>query len=252
MSYSFLFPFLPLKKNASGAEYNLVVCPSRASKCAGSVILRVTVNIRAPILEKLGETCRSAVAWIATVLVGLEHGARPVTSSRNLQFIRALAKNVSSALDHAVAWGRDRAKFHGNIESVNVGHVNEIHVIELLQRVLGQGVRCCTVALALEESVTVTGLAFAFAGSIKLAFGSSPNAGCFCAWLGGDGPCLTLVELPAASGHSGGPDGVGAIVCDIEFGSMSQGDGNDNKKSRRNGKSFNELHFGEDNEYENR
>ncbi|TKY60584.1 hypothetical protein E2542_SST17683 [Spatholobus suberectus] len=85
------------------------------------------------------------------------------------------------------------AKVHGNIETVDEGDVEEVQIVELVERVFREGVGWGTVCLALEETPTVTGLAMTAARTVEATSGSGPNAGSFGSCCHVEGPGLARV-----------------------------------------------------------
>jgi hypothetical protein len=98
-----------------------------------------------------------------------------------------------------------------------------------------------TPGFALEDSPAVTGLATASTGLIEFAVGSWPNATHFGAGVHTEGPGFAAIELPATSRDGRGPNGVGAVVSDIESGCMRKGEEKRDEKQMLD----EEAHFGE-------
>lgn len=118
------------------AEHNLVVSPTRASKSAGWIILRVTVSIRAPLLEKPREIRGTTTPRIAAILISLEHSTWIVTATWSFQLIRALPVDICRTLDPTVA-RRSGTEVHGDIKPIDEGDVDEIQVVELVKPKFG-------------------------------------------------------------------------------------------------------------------
>ena len=163
----------------------------------------------------------------AAILVGLEDRTRVVAPSWSSQLGGALSVDVSGALARATAAAGGGAEVHGDVEAVDERDVEEIHVVELVQGVLGQGVGRLAVAAALEDPAAVTRLAPPPSGPVEVAVGAGPDAGLRRARGHIDGPALPPFEPPAAAGDGRGPHGVGAVVPDVEDGGFSEGKGHE-------------------------
>lgn len=217
------------------AEHNPIVGSPRASKCAGCIIFRVTVCIRAPLLEepRVIRWPAAAIRGGAAVAVAPEHGARVVAASRSPQLVRALPVDVSRAPDAPAAPVRSRTEINRNIEPVDERDVEEVQVVELVQGVFGQGVWRSAVGLTLEEATAVAGLASAAAGPVEVAVSSSPNAGSGCARVHVECPNVVSVKLPSAARYSGGPNSEGTVVADLESSCMGVGRERENRKKEK-------------------
>ena len=143
---------------ASWAEDNIIVSTTRACKGACLIIIRVAISHRTPILEKLGVSCRATVPRITTIFIGPENSAWIVATTGSSELIRALSDYVGAALDATGAPIGSRIKSHGHIKSINQRYIEEVHVVELVKCEFGQGVRGCTIGLALEAATTISGL----------------------------------------------------------------------------------------------
>jgi hypothetical protein len=125
-------PHIPEERTGSRTKHNLIISPTRARKCACCIILRVTVSILAPILEKFGKSCRSTTPRIATVFISFENGTRVVTPARSFQLIGALPNDISGTSYSSGAPIRRGTKIHRNIKPINKRHVKEIQVLKLV------------------------------------------------------------------------------------------------------------------------
>lgn len=143
--------FTPLKswlETASRAEHNPVISSTGTSEGACLVIFRITISVRAPLLEKPREICGGTAARVAAVLISLEDGARIVAPSCGPELIRALSIDISCAPDSTAVAGH-WTEVHGNIKPINKRYVKEIHVVELVQGIFSQCVRGLPEGLAL-------------------------------------------------------------------------------------------------------
>ena len=205
------------------AEGDFVVRPSRASEGARLVILWVTVRIWAEPLEVLGVVSRSTVVGRrsgAAVFIRLENRAWVAAGPVELKGCRALSHHIGGAVDVVTAT-RCRGEVHGDVEAINEGDIVEVEVLELAKGVLSERVGWGAVGGALEDTAAVAGLTAALAVGVKAAACASPDATAGGAGRGGDGPGLAGVELLASTGDAGSPDGVGALVDDVEGGGVS-------------------------------
>jgi hypothetical protein len=125
-------PHIPEKRSGSRAEHDLIASPTGARKCACVIILRVTVSILAPILEKFGISCRSTTPRIATKVIGVENDTRVITPARSFQLNGALPIDISGTSYSSGAPIRRGTKIHRNIKPINKRHVKEIQVIKLV------------------------------------------------------------------------------------------------------------------------
>jgi hypothetical protein len=123
---------MPRERTGSRAKHNLIISPTRARKCACWIILRVTVSIWAPILEKFGKSCWSTAPRIATIFIGLEYSTRVVTPAWSFQLTWALPVDISGTSYSFAAPTRGGTKIHRNIKPINKRDVKEIHVIKLV------------------------------------------------------------------------------------------------------------------------
>ena len=143
--------------------------------------------------------------------------------SRSSQRPRALSVDIRRAFDSTALAGGG-AEVHGDVETVNKRNVEKVLVTELVQGVFRQGVWRVTPALAVQDAAAVAGLAPAAPAGVEVAVGSAPDSGHFGAGGDVEGPGLAAVQAAAATGRSGCPDGVGALVGDLEGGGMDGGD----------------------------
>lgn len=211
------------ERRTSRAEGNLIVGPPGASEGAGLVVLGVAVRIRASVLKEPGVVGRPAAPGGAAILVSLEDGARVVATARSLEHVGALPDDVGRAPDPPAA-ARGRAEVHRHVEAVNEGDVDEVEVLELVEGELGEGVGRGAIGRAGEFTAAVTGLAMPVAVAVERTAGAGPDTATGGAGVDVDGPGLAAVEPPATTGDRGGPDGVGAVVDDVEGGSVGEGE----------------------------
>ncbi|RRT35184.1 hypothetical protein B296_00051088, partial [Ensete ventricosum] len=187
------------------------------------IVLGIAVGVGAVILEEPGVVGRQAAAGVAAVLVRLEHGAGVVAAARRLQRSGALPVDVRRAPDAAAA-ARRGAEVHGHVEAVDQGDVEEVEVVKLVERELGQGVGRAAVRRACQHAAAVARLALPAAAPVEGAAGAAPDAAAGRSCIHVDGPRLPLVELLSAAGHGRGPHCVSALVHDLEGGGMGEGD----------------------------
>jgi hypothetical protein len=209
--------FLVASSAASRAEDDLVVGSGGAGEGAGGVILGVAVRVGALPLEVPGVVGRVAVVGRradAAVLVLLEHGARVVAHAVLPQLGRAARVHVHGAARAAAAPGPAVGEeAHGHVEAVDEGDVEEVEVVELLQRVLRQRVGRAPVPSALQHAAAVPRAAAPAPARVELAPRARPDARGRRARGGRDPPALAAVQLPpAAHRHGRGPHGERALV----------------------------------------
>ncbi|KAF7810178.1 thaumatin-like protein 1 [Senna tora] len=203
---------------ANVAKHNPIVGPSWACEGTRRIILRVAISRRAPLLKEFGILGGPTLPRIATILISLKHRARVITPSGCPKLARALLVDRAGAPDGAVARGGVRVEHDGHVEALHERDVEEIDVVVRGQRVLGQRVGRRAVVLALEEAAAVPGLAPAVAGLVEGAVGPGPDPAHGRAVGDVQVPGLAGVELPTAPGDRGRPQGVRAVVDDVEPG----------------------------------
>jgi len=201
----------------SRAEDDLVVGSGWAGECAGGVVLWVAVRVGTLPLEVPRVLGRPAVVGRrsdAAVDVLLEHGARVVAHPVLPQLGGAPRVHVDGAPRAAAAPGPAVGEeAHGHVEAVDEGDVEEVEVVELLQRVLRQRVGGAPVPRALQHAAAVARAAAPAPARVELAARARPDARRRRARGGRDPPRLAAVQPPtAAHRHGRGPHGVGAPV----------------------------------------
>ena len=122
---------------------------------------------------------------------------------------------------------------HGDVEAVDEGDVVEVEVVKLGEGVLGEGVGRGAVGRALEYAAAVAGPTATLAIGVEVAACACPDAATSGASRGGDSPGLAGVELLASAGDCGSPDGVGALVYDVEVGGMGEEGEEEEKEQAR-------------------
>lgn len=198
----------------SRAEHDPVVSPTGARKRARLVVLRITVSIRAPILEKSRVACWAAASGIAAILIGPEDRAWVVASTGSPQLARALAIDIGGASDPPCASVGGLAELHRDVEPIHKGNVKEVQSGKLVQRIFGQGVWRLAIGCAAEDAAAIPGLAPPSSRPVELAACSGPDTGLFGSGVHVDGPELAPVKPPATTGGDGrGPDGVRPRRC---------------------------------------
>ncbi|CAL9090163.1 unnamed protein product, partial [Musa textilis] len=166
-----------------------------------------------------------------------------VAAARRFQLAGALPVDVGGAPDLVAApGGGGGAEVHGHVEAVDEGNVNEVVVFVLVERELGERVGRGAVGLALEQAAAVAGLAAAMAAAVEGAACAGPDAAAFVARAHFVGPALAGVELAAAAGDGGCPDGVGALVDDLEGGRMGEGEEQREEEEGEGGRGGHLLH----------
>lgn len=177
---------------------------------------------------------------MATILRRFEHRAGVVAPTGYLQLVRARSGDIPPASDRSGAPVRRRPEFHRHVEPLEYRDVVVVLVPERVEPVLGEGVRRRSVRLAPDLAVAVSGEAAAAAGGVEGAVGSSPDLGEFGTVGEADGPGLARVEAAPSAGDGGWPDGVGAVVLDVEDDSvgLEEEDGEE-----RENDGFGEIHF---------
>lgn len=138
---------------ARGAEDDVVVGTRRADEGAGHVVLGVAVRVRAEPLEEprvVGRATAVGHRADAAIDVPLEHWAHVVARVVLPRLGGAARRDVHGAARAAAAPEGVRQESHGHVEAVNVGGVEEVKVVELVERELGQRVGCPAVARALQ------------------------------------------------------------------------------------------------------
>jgi hypothetical protein len=176
------------------------------------VILRVTISIGATSLKKFGIVGRFTASRIAAILIGFEHRTWVVTTARGLQLIGTLSIDISSTSYTAGAAIRRGAKIHSNIEPINKRDVEEVQIVKLVKSEFGEGVWRYTIGLALEKPTAITSLTTATPGTIEITPCSRPNATPCGSSINIKAPCFTLIELPAATRYSPGPNCEGTVA----------------------------------------
>ena len=224
------------------AEDDFIIGTARACKGAGLIILRVAISIRAFTLE-IPRVARSVTApGRAAILIRLENGAWVVATVGGLQHGGALSVDVGVTCYATAATIGCRTKFHRNIKSIDQGYVEEVEVVELVKSEFGQGVGWCTVALASEDAVAVSGHTPLAADLVEAAAGPGPNTTSGCAGVHVEAPGLTRVEAPATTWHRSRPNRVGTAILDVENGGLGGGEEEEGEKEGGNGA----THYEED------
>lgn len=153
---------------------------------------------------------------MATILRRFVHRARVVAPTGRPQLGRALTRDIRRTSDGSGAPVGGGCELDRHVEPLHHGDVVVVLVREAVEAVFGEGVGRVAVRLALELPVAVSGEAASLAGGVEGAVGAGPDLGEFGAVGEADCPGLAAVEAAASTGDGGGPDGVGAVVLDVE------------------------------------
>lgn len=105
---------------------------------------------------------------------------------------------------------------HGDVETVHQGDVVEVQVVVLVQGELRQGIGRDAPALAVQAAGAVACLAPPAPAAVEVAPGAAPYAGHGSARVDPEVPGLAAVQAPPAAGAGSRPDGVRAVVDDLE------------------------------------
>ncbi|KAI3453673.1 hypothetical protein Pfo_010336 [Paulownia fortunei] len=221
-------------------EDNPVTSTFRASESAGRVILRVRESVRAPRLEKPRQIRRPARPRMAAVLRRFVHRTWVVASPRRSQFVRALTRDIRRASNGSGAPVRGGPEFKRHVEPFHNRDVVVVFAPETVEPVFGESVGRGAVGLALELPVAVSGQAAAPAGGVEGAVSSGPDFCEFGSVGEADGPGLAAVEAAASAWHGCSPDGVGAVVLDVEDYGMGV---EEEKGEEKNEDGFGEVHI---------
>ncbi|KAG6405765.1 hypothetical protein SASPL_133359 [Salvia splendens] len=200
-----------------GTEDDPIVGSLRARESASGVVLRIGKRLRAQRLKKPRLIGGEAPPGPTAVLGRLVDGARVLASAGGPEVGGALAHHVGRAPDRLGASVGGRGHLERDVEAVDEGDVVVVHVGEVVEAVLRLGERWSTVGGAVELAGAVSGEAGAAAGGVEGTVGAGPDSGEPGPVGEVEGPGLAAVEVAAASvGEDSGPEGVGAVVLDVE------------------------------------
>ncbi|KAG6408014.1 hypothetical protein SASPL_131016 [Salvia splendens] len=205
------------EEGALGTEDDPIVGSLRAREGASGVVLRVGERLGAQPLKVPRLIGGEAPPSPAAVLGRLVDGARVVAAAGGPEVGGALGDDVGRAPDGLGAAVGGRGHLKGDVEAVDEGDVVVVLVGEVVEAVLCLGERRGAVGGAVELASAVSGEAGAAAGGVEGAVGAGPDSGQPGPVGEVEGPGLPAVKAAAAPvGEDGGPEGVGAVVFDVE------------------------------------